>query len=343
MQRTDANPNRFARSNSARTPADERNQAWSRLLSALTIVRAHNDSSRPMQAALTSYDLGRIMLARCSSSTVQYLRHGENGPTTDLDGYVLLQLLVDGCGTATFDDADIKLQRGDICLIDLAQRTQLSFGSDCEQVNVLIPRELLQENRGTLHGRVLRSGQSLCRMLSEHLMQLLEMLPTLAHAHVDTMSRATLAVLRICLNQHADNKPAQMSQGEALLTRMLAYIDAQLGNPELGAHMLQQDFSVSRATVYRIFAEYNGVNQCIREKRLHCAFTDLSSRPHQQIGPVVFRWGFSCERQFQRAFSARFGMTPSAVRKQGALAMQTAPYVAPPSTTFAREPSLQES
>lgn len=332
MQQAESKTNAGVHVSTTQLQADQRSEGWSRLLSALATVRPQDATDdKPLNATLTSYDLGTIMVARCSSSAVHYLRDEKNAQDDALSGHVMLQLLLSGNGVAQFDGVTVKLYRGDICLIDLARSTKLHFDSDCDHINVLIARELLPASHGHLHGRILRSNQSLCRMLSEHLMQLLDMLPTLTPPHFDTTSRATLAVLHICLSDHARSEQDNTGQGEALLARMLGYIEAQLGDSELGVDMLQRDFRVSRATVYRVFSEYGGVNHCIREKRLRGAFNDLSRRPHQQIGAVVFRWGFSCERQFQRAFMAQFGMTPSAARRQGALAMQGAPFASSPS------------
>ena len=50
------------------------------------------------------------------------------------------------------------------------------------------------------------------------------------------------------------------------------------------------------------------------------AFHDLCDERQPRVIDVAYHRGFSSERQFQRAFLARFGTTPSAVRdrrKQG--------------------------
>lgn len=321
----------------AQLPPEDRNDAWRHLIAALASMKV--DGRAPIDASLVSYNLGSMVLARCHSGAVHYVRNETLVKRSLLDGHVLLQLLLEGRGLARFDGAPTELQAGDICLIDLAHDAELRFERPSEHIDVLIPRDALNDVGQGLHGRVLQQGQSLCRMLTEHLLQLFDMLPSLTSAHTDTMARATLAVLRICLDDRGAAPPHASTQADSVLARMLAYIDAHLGNAELGAAMLQRDFRISRATLYRLFTEYGGVTHCIREKRLHGAFHDLHNHPHQQISEVVFRWGFSCERQFQRAFQSRFGMTPSAVRRQGERVMHATPFVGASTGRYLLQPA----
>jgi AraC-like DNA-binding protein len=101
---------------------------------------------------------------------------------------------------------------------------------------------------------------------------------------------------------------------EAMQERMLTYIDAHLNDSELNATMLQRKFRISRTHLYRLFAELGGVQHCIRERRLEAAFRSLCEQPDRNISEIIFRLGFSNERQFQRSFRSRYGMTATAAR-----------------------------
>lgn len=95
------------------------------------------------------------------------------------------------------------------------------------------------------------------------------------------------------------------------LAQLEAYIDDNIADPALGADMLQRRFCVSRPTLYRMLQPAGGVAKCIRTRRLHAAQRTLRTRPDVSITWLLYDLGFASERQFQRAFQAQFGLTPS--------------------------------
>ncbi|NYF22078.1 AraC-like DNA-binding protein [Xanthomonas sp. JAI131] len=103
--------------------------------------------------------------------------------------------------------------------------------------------------------------------------------------------------------------------GEPLLIDLLAYIEENIGEPELGGEMLLAAFPLSRATLYRLFQARGGVASYIREQRLRTAHRYLQLHPQCSLTWLLYEMGFASERQFQRAFQARFGMSPAQWRK----------------------------
>src|SRR5690606_34135743 len=147
--------------------------------------------------------------------------------------------------------------------------------------------------------------------LSRHLEQLVMSLPA-PQARFEALVQSTLSILQLCV----DFAPPARERGndDPLRTSILAYIDANLGDPDLGPDMLACKFGISRTWLYRIFAGSGGIKRCIRDKRLDAAFRDLCESPDRRVIDVAYHRGFSTERQFQRAFLQRFGSTPSEVR-----------------------------
>jgi AraC-like DNA-binding protein len=84
----------------------------------------------------------------------------------------------------------------------------------------------------------------------------------------------------------------------------------------LSAAILQQRFHISRTQLYRMFASSGGVQHYIRERRVEAVHRDLREQPERNISDLAFSRGFSSERQFQRAFHARYGRTASEVRER---------------------------
>jgi len=92
---------------------------------------------------------------------------------------------------------------------------------------------------------------------------------------------------------------------------ILDYIDAHLGECELDERMIRDAFGLSRATLYRSFQGLGGVARYIRERRLRLAHRHLQRDPACSLTWLLYEVGFASERQFQRAFQARFGMSPA--------------------------------
>ncbi|AFQ52074.1 helix-turn-helix domain-containing protein [Burkholderia cepacia] len=80
-------------------------------------------------------------------------------------------------------------------------------------------------------------------------------------------------------------------------------------------------FRISRAPLYRAFAEDGGVTRLIRNKRLDAAYLALRYQrgPARPIGAIAAEYGFSSSAQFLRAFRSHFGFTPSDAQRDGAM------------------------
>ncbi|MCD9027852.1 AraC family transcriptional regulator [Luteimonas sp. BDR2-5] len=113
----------------------------------------------------------------------------------------------------------------------------------------------------------------------------------------------------------AGGTPAPMAhQDNPRVTRILRCIEEHLEDPALDCDFLQRLFFVSRPTLYRMFQPLGGVSRYIRERRLVAARRRLREEPHHSITWLLYDLGFESERQFQRAFQARFGMSPASWR-----------------------------
>jgi AraC-like DNA-binding protein len=206
------------------------------------------------------------------------------------------------------------LRRGDIGFIDLGHGATV-HAIEGALLGLIVPRDML---KGRVHGLVLREAQLAGRMLTRHLEQLVLSLPVIESARAETLVESTMAVAQLCVD--FSPAPDPETSEDPLRGNILDYIDANLDDVELAPDRIAREFGISRTRLYQLFLGSGGIKRCIRDKRLDAAFRDLCGGPQPRVIDVAYRRGFSSERQFQRAFLARFGMTPSAVRdrrKQG--------------------------
>jgi AraC-like DNA-binding protein len=103
-----------------------------------------------------------------------------------------------------------------------------------------------------------------------------------------------------------------------LKARVRAYVDAYLSSTCMDTSDLQRHFRISRRLLYRLFDDAGGVARYIRERRLEAAYEHIMRNPRCSLTRLLYDVGFNSDRQFQRAFRARYGMSPLELRQRQA-------------------------
>lgn len=262
----------------------------------------------------SGFRLGPLLVFKANTRDSRYLRDDALVAHSRYRHHVLVLLVLRGGLRGRSGSAGIELRRGDIGFLDLAHGAEMQ-ANEGSQLGLLVPHAML---KGCVHGLVLRESQLACRMLTRHLEQLVLSLPAIEPARAEMLVESTMAVAQLCVD--FSPAPDAEASAEPLRTRILEHIDANLDDVRLAPGRIAHEFGISRTRLYQLFQGSGGIKRCIRDKRLDAAFRDLCDEPPPRIIDVAYCRGFSSERQFQRAFLARFGMTPSTVRdrrKQG--------------------------
>lgn len=102
--------------------------------------------------------------------------------------------------------------------------------------------------------------------------------------------------------------------------RALSFILANLGDPQMTAATVAKNQSISRRSLDELFVRVVGrpVTAEIYEQRLTHAYDFLAdlSQQSRSISEIAYSVGFSHPAHFSRAFSRRFGMSPTQRRLQ---------------------------
>ncbi|WP_143664745.1 helix-turn-helix domain-containing protein, partial [Streptomyces sp. NRRL B-24572] len=110
--------------------------------------------------------------------------------------------------------------------------------------------------------------------------------------------------------------PAE-TRRRALVARIGAFIEANLGDPGLTPTAIASRHHISVRTLHQLFsAEPEGVMATVRRRRLERCRQDLAtpSLSKQPIGVIATRWGFSSPGEFSRVFKRAYGETPRQFR-----------------------------
>jgi AraC-like DNA-binding protein len=291
------------------------------------VTRPVCDTTRVTSAGDTSLEgtmlvrpVGGLTLGSTTFNAQHYVRDKRIIAQGGLDHY-LLQVLVAGSIKGDFAGRDVAAAPGDICVIDLA-RTYKSEVDSGARLTIAIPRKDLEKVLGNrdLHGLVLKAGQPLTRLLVDYLQGLHKVSGELSPSEGIAAHDALVTLLAAGFTGAPTLQAGPKSElNLALRERILTFIENHLTSLDMGPELLMQRFRISRAHLYRAFAEDGGIVSVIRDKRLHAAFRALIDprKATRSAAAIAGDFGFSNPTKFHKTFVTRFGITPDEAREQG--------------------------
>ncbi len=274
-----------------------------------------------MEGSIATSEVGALIVGATTFNSQRYKRDRRLVLSSGLDQYKV-QLYVSGSSTGYCDDRPFRMDPGDISVFDMARSMQGHVHSG-STITVVLPRIPVDRaaNGKIVHGTVLKVNEPMTRMLTGVMFTLADLAGTVAREEELLLEESVTTLLATALVGRTPTDGSQRPVMMHMLRReMLDYINAHLTEPELGPELLIQKFHISRAHLYRVFAEDGGVTTIIRDKRLDACYRELVN-PHiyirRSITEIAHYFNFSSSNQFLRAFRARFDMTPSDAREQG--------------------------
>jgi len=281
---------------------------------------ASTDGKATLEGTMRLRHVGGLTLGSTTFNAQRYKRDRATIARSGLDHY-LVHVLVAGSIHGDFDNRDVVAAPGGICIIDLARPYACRVDAG-ERLATTIPRAGIDKLLGPrdVHGFVLQAGQPMTRLIMDYLRGFHAVSGQLSASEDVAVQDALTTLLSAGLSNTAPIQDEPKSVlAQALRARALAYIDRHLADPELGPDLLVQRFRVSRAHLYRVFADLGGIAHVIRSKRLDAAYARLVD-PRSATRPVsqaAVDCGFRNAGRFRQAFMARFGVAPDEAGEWG--------------------------
>jgi AraC-like DNA-binding protein len=134
-----------------------------------------------------------------------------------------------------------------------------------------------------------------------------------------TVGRQLLDLLALALK--ADERTLTSGSStvrEAHLTRIECFIRKRLGDCDLDPDGIASGCGISTRYLHELFRDTNQtLGSWIRDQRLEACRELLADTANRQtVAEIAYRWGFSDQAQFSRAFKAHFGVPPKDYREQ---------------------------
>jgi AraC-like DNA-binding protein len=224
---------------------------------------------------------------------------------------LLILLQTEGSVDTEYSGRRARREAGDVEIVDYA-RPLHSVATDYGNLTIVLAREsvpaalLALEPHGLIFPRQGGAARLIGAAMQEFYAQADHLTVSEAEAAIEGIVALTTACARAKL---AGDEADHVKSGRKAA---LDYIDAHLGNPQLGPNEIADAAHLSRASLYRRLAAEGGIRAVLLKRRLDEAVRLMlaDEKDEHSLKEIVKCCGFSGTSQFSRAFRARFGVPP---------------------------------
>lgn len=279
-------------------------------------VRDVADNGRAGFSSQTrAYLFGPSIIARARSSSQTLAREADHIRRSGIDHISVIVNLTDTVGDC--DGRTLRAEAGSVQFRDLSRASVASM-SGIDMVTVMIPRAAVPSwllSRG-IHGLVLPGSSAGGRLVSSHLLTLVEVAGELSEAEGSAGIEAAFVIAERFLGHQRSVTPGHADAiHRTIRERAMALLDSRPPQAKWDAATVAVAIGVSRTSLYRAFENTGGVRPYVLRRRLARAYAALRGR--RGLSPSVEligqRNGFPDRRTFVQAFRSQFGLSPDDV------------------------------
>lgn len=236
---------------------------------------------------------------------------------SDPQDVVIFAVQASGYGFVEQDGRQTRLEKGDFALYEATRPYRLSFDKPFDQLIFRLPRQVLERRLPSLSRQTARrfNGQAgAVALAAGFVFQLAQNAEALGTQGLDTFTNSAAELIANAIQFETSGvDDADLLRFERLQARILRYIRSSI--PDF--RELAEMEGMSLRTLHRLF-QIHGVTpgKWILDQRLEGVADDLrsASLKSRSITEIAFSWGFNDLSSFNRAFKAKFGVSPKTVR-----------------------------
>jgi AraC-like DNA-binding protein len=264
--------------------------------------------------ATRTYATPHAILMRCQGTAFTMTR----GPEQIARGadQLLITLQIEGSLEKEYAGWHARREAGDVEIVDYA-RPFHSVSTDYEILIIHLARESVPAALLALepHGLAFPRGSGAARLIGSAMQEFYAQADHLTVSEAGAAIEGIVALTTACARtRRAGDEPEHVKSRRRVA---LDYIDARLGNAQLGPDEIADATNLSRASLYRLLAAEGGIRAVLLKRRLDAAVRLLleDNKDNRSLKEIVKCCGFGGTSQFSRAFRARFGMPPVQYRE----------------------------
>ncbi|MEV0447884.1 helix-turn-helix domain-containing protein [Streptomyces sp. NPDC050600] len=312
---------------SAAVPAGDRFEWFSDLVTReLAPIAIRRERGGTFQGDAAVLDLGRVQVSTYSYTPLRSRRTPAHIRQSDPDQYHLA-LLTRGATWFSQQRSETTQSVGEMVLWDSSRPFESGTTEGTEPISAIVlqvPKQALPlrpERVDRLLARTFTGDSGMGAVLAGFLRTLTAHGSDCAPHERSRLDQITIDLFSACLATRldlCDQLPGE-ARAEALLARIDAFIDHNLGDTELTPHTIAAHHHISVRRLHQLFAgQDETVAATIRRRRLERCRADLA-RPEllgRPVHAIAARWGYPNAPVFSRAFRAAYGTSPTDFRGQ---------------------------
>ena len=260
-----------------------------------------------------TYATPQAILMRCEGTAFIMTR----GPALIAHGadQLLIVLQIEGSADTDCGGRRARREAGDVAITDYA-RPFHSVATDYVNLMVVLARESVPAALLALepHGLIFPRGSGAARLIGAAMQEFYAQADDLTVSDAEAAIEGIVALTTACARSRLAGDEADHVKSKRKAA--LDYIDAHLGNAQLGPDEIADAANVSRASLYRLLAAEGGIRAVLLKRRLDEALRLMlkDNKDSRSLKEIAKCCGFGGTSQFARAFRARFGAPPRQYR-----------------------------
>ncbi|MEU3852312.1 helix-turn-helix domain-containing protein [Streptomyces sp. NPDC029554] len=243
-------------------------------------------------------------------------------PDEGHEEFLHLGMIVRTSAVTTREGDKVVLEPKDLVFCDPAPRDVPQFDDDCRMTVFRIARRHLGVPSSDLDrvlGATVPGRGHPGALVSDFLSALAAEARSPRALIGDRLTRSALDLVAVLVMELLEAESAQEVSraeraGHEMLSRIRAYIDRRLTEPDLSPGSIARAHHISVRYLHKLFQnDGTTVGRWVRQRRLDSCRRELSRDRSRGItvAAVANHWGFSSPAHFSRTFRQAYGMTPS--------------------------------
>ncbi|MCS0502764.1 acetamidase/formamidase family protein [Ancylobacter mangrovi] len=303
---------------------DSRERAWQEVLGGFGLQSLAGRAALPSHATAMcrASSLG-VRLGRLSAEA-QALRPAPSRPAPGGAGLPLLVLPLEGGSVLHTAEGRKILGTGQFLLGPRSGDWQLQFPRGLRALVLAVPADVFRGRKvAPLHliQPLIVDPEGLPDVLARTIEAAAQALDRLSEPEWEAVAQSAAEWLLALASERAADNVDTPSGRAALLQRLYASIERNLGSEGLSVSEIAQGEGISERYVQKLFeGTGDSFSHYVRERRLQRAWHDLVNPAESAvpISEIAYRHGFSDSAHFSRLFRERFGLPPRELRRREA-------------------------
>jgi AraC-like DNA-binding protein len=242
----------------------------------------------------------------------------------DAENHVFLTTLISGDALIEHDNQEIKLQIGDLAIIEGKLPYRITYTGQSERIALRIPLNLFKDRIVARQDNEFKScvlpNTGLVPVVVNLFKSLALESDKLNETDRFTLTNTLLELMGTVIRSTTHKKGTIQHRNQAkLMCRILAYMDENYSDCELTPEKVAKANGISMRYLHRLFQQSGmGVSKWIWDRRLKASREDLldPAKAAMRISEVAFARGFNDPAHFSRSFRDKFGISPSELRRK---------------------------